>query len=317
MRYPPCSSEKLYATLEHLDGVRYFSGMQTLLAVVMALVSQIPAQAAEYPETGWFTGLITQAISSAGRRAQTSFAIAVVDRHTGQTLWSEGFREHENVYPASMVKTLVAVSVLQRVDRGEIQLTDSVTIDQVNADAECGRGCARYGNGATQTIAQLMSAMIIHSNNIATNQLIDVATKEGIARTARELGAEAIEVLRKVYVRVNPEPHIETRNRGTAAAFIELYREIVSGHRGLLSEASRSHLQDLLARCHSRTRFNARFPQNITFFHKTGSTSQSSGDAGYYFLDEDRAVIIAGLQDFRIFMTLQQMGAAILARLHP
>lgn len=287
-------------------------------AVLCVLASgDATAQAVDWPSAEWFPELVRTAVGSATRADQAGYAISVVDLDTGAELWASGHRADQNVYPASMIKTLVAFTVFLKIDRKEVSLLDQIEITQNNADEECGAACSRYGRGRRQTVERLLNDMIIYSNNIATNQLIDLATKDEIARTASLIGASEIQVLRKVYARVNAEPEITERNRGTARAFVELYREIASNRSGLLSDDSLDLLRDLLARCHSRNRLNAQFPEHVTFFHKTGSTSRSSGDAGYYLLDDRRAVIVVGMQDFRDFQPLRVVGREVLRQFAP
>ena len=211
--------------------------------------------------------------------------------------------------------SVVAFAVLRKVDRGEVRLEQEVTISQSNADAECALGCARYGFGRSILVSTLLNDMIVHSNNIATNQLIDLVGKPFINRTAMAVDARGIQVLRKVYVQVNPEPELTVRNQGNAAAFVAFYREVVSNSRELLTASSREKLLDLLARCHSRNRLNALLPRAVTFFHKTGSTSDSSSDAGFYWLDPEHVVIIAGMHDFHDYAPLRQVGRAVFDRL--
>jgi beta-lactamase class A len=270
-----------------------------------------------WPSSGWVETLVKSTLRSPDLEKKAGYAVAVIDLDTGRKVWSSGHRSEQNIYPASMMKTLVAFAALQKVDRKEIRLTDQIEINQSNANEECGLGCERYGLGKRLSVEKLLRDMIIHSNNIATNQLIDLVGKDEIARTASQVGAPEIRVLRKVYVRVNPEPEILERNQGTAQAFVELYTEIASNRSGLLSDDSIELLRQLLARCHAQNRLNAHFPEHVTFFHKTGSTSDSSGDAGYYLLNDRHAVVMVGMQDFRDFKPLQRVGKAVLERFMP
>jgi beta-lactamase class A len=267
------------------------------------------------PQSSWacdLGGKFSQAVlTTVGERAraQASFAMAVLDARSGEVLCQDSLEPARNVYPASTIKTLVAMAVLLKVDRGEARLDDLVTMDQVNAGTECRfSSCEVYGPGKRIRLQRLLRDMIVVSNNLATNQLIDLASKAFINQVADRIGAQGLRVVRKVYDEVNPEPQITERSRATAAGFVALYREIATGRLGILSEPSRALLVEWLYGQQINGSLNRNFPASVRFHHKTGNTSDSSGDAGFYYLGDDRVVILAGLQAFKSFETLQKIG---------
>jgi beta-lactamase class A len=165
--------------------------------------------------------------------------------------------------------------------------------------------------GSVISVGELLAAMQIHSSNIATNQLIDLVGKPYINATADLVGAPTLRVYRKLYTEEPVEPDNPRRNEATARGYIELYREISTGAAAVLSPCSRQYLVGLLAQCHAHNRFNREFPEGVTFYHKTGSTSDSSSDAGYYYLPTGEIAILVGLQDFRDFHPLVRAGLAL------
>jgi beta-lactamase class A len=230
---------------------------------------------------------------------ETSYGLAIVDPKSGDILCEEYVQGDRVIYPASTMKTLVALAVLRKVDLGALKLDQDVAISQVNAGEECSHwDCRIYGPGKLRSVRELLWDAITISNNIAANQLIDLATKPWIEQTAQDVGARNLHVYRKVYDDVDPEPNIHTPNTATARDYIALYREIATGRMGLLSTASRELLIEILAHQKYNGSLNGDFPEGVTFYHKTGDTSQVTGDAGFYYLPSGKIAILAGLQDF-------------------
>jgi beta-lactamase class A len=258
---------------------------------------------------GEFQKIVYEKIGQARAMSDTSFGLAVIEHSTGAVLCQEFVQPEQDIYPASTIKTLVAVALLRRVDHGELSLDQEMTIDQPNAGAECRHwNCKVYGPGKSVTLGKLLFDMITVSNNIAANQLIDAATKAFINETASDLGTPGLQVFRKVYEDVDPEPEIKERNRSNASGFVELYREIDTGRQGILSEKSRALLIDILGQQKINGSLNRNFPKSVKFFHKTGNTSKVTGDGGFYPLDGERDVLLVGLQNFTKFQICSRLS---------
>ncbi len=293
-----------------------------LFVSACAFFISVSAFAFDCPPRGAFQALIEQHLGKDTAERSTSFGLALVDSDSGQILCEEYVQRDQNIYPASAIKTLIGLAVLRGVDRGEINLSQAVAISQPNAKEECKHwGCATYGPGHKVQISKLLEDMITVSNNIATNQLIDLATKSGINAIADELGTPELRIVRKVYDDVNPEPEIQDRNHATSGGLVSLYREIVSGRLKALSEESRKRLIETLGRQTINGSLNGRFPKDVKFYHKTGNTSEVTADGGFYYLpgsDSRVAVILVGLQGFAKlgeltgFETLRRIGEGTL-----
>lgn len=245
--------------------------------------------------------------------SDTSYGLLLADRKSGATLCAESVGGDQQVYPASAIKTLIAVALFRLIDRGAVSLQDIVSISQPNAADECSRWeCSLYGPGKRVSVKTLVFDMITVSNNIATKQLIDLLSKDECNRTADLLGAPSLRIIRKVYDTVNPEPQIQDRNHATAAGLVELYREILSGRLGVLQTGSRELLIDILGQQRINGSLNGDFPATVKFFHKTGNTSEVTTDGGFYYLDERTAAVLVGLQRFVDFQTLRAVGKTTL-----
>jgi beta-lactamase class A len=285
-----------------------------LVAMTLVMAAAV-AQARELSRcdfSGRFARIVAETVGP--ERVALSSYMALVVRADGTEVCTDGVNADLAVTPASTVKVLVAIALLRRLDSREIKLSRLVTIDQPNAAIDCkDSSCAVYGPGKRLRVRRLLRDMIVVSNNVATNQLIDLVGKDFIADTAQRLGAAALQIRRKLYSRAPAEPEITTPNSGTARALAAVYRELATGRLGVISKTSRRLLLRLLGQPRVRPRLSAAFPPSVRFFHKHGNTSEVSGDAGFYWLGRRTAVIIVALQSFVDYKTLRTVGRRTLA----
>jgi len=286
--------------------LRFLLSALVLLAFLPVGAQQSPVFQTKDPLSCSLHGEFAQAVFSAlGREralTQSGFGLVVM-RNDGETiLCNEFVNASKNIYPASTIKTLIALALMRKVDKGAVSLNDVVTITQSNAAQECSpRDCEVYGPGKSIKVGRLLFDMITISNNIAANQLIDIAGRDFINQTADLVGANGLRVFRKVYNNVDPEPWITTPNMANAISYVQLYREIATGRLHVLSNRARGILIGVLGQQKINGSLNGLFPQGFKFWHKTGNTSKVTGDGGFYTLGRKTIVILVGLQDFREF----------------
>lgn len=111
---------------------------------------------------------------------------------------------HERFVPASMIKTLLLLTVLKQADRGDISLAESYLLSEsdkyVGETAVAGAGRLQFAaNGTAHSIEELLSLMISLSDNVATNILFDRIGAREISGTARLLELEKTAFTRKMY----------------------------------------------------------------------------------------------------------------------
>lgn len=215
-----------------------------------------------------------------------------------KTICETSYNGDQPRYPASSIKTAIAIAVLRKIDLGFHHFDDDIKITQSNADAECDDECAKYGFGKYVKLGTLIYDMIAVSNNIATNQIIDLVSKDYINYVLRSLSIKDITIYRKVYAKVDPEPSIKKRNTATPNALNWLYKFLILNTNNFLKYESRRVLLHLLAKDTIEKRLSLDFPTNYVFYHKTGSTSITSSDAGFTKLQSGRFLIISALQEF-------------------
>jgi len=124
------------------------------------------------------------------QRADSTTSESIKPESTEGQLDRAGCRHHQGdqqlASPASLIKLPIAIALLDKTTREHIPLSQSIYVEPQNF--------TENADGATVTVdqeytlAQVMTAMINESNNIATNQLIDYVGRESIAKTLADRG---------------------------------------------------------------------------------------------------------------------------------
>ena len=94
----------------------------------------------------------------------------LIEADTGDILYEKN--AHQENYPASLTKVMVALLVFEAIDEGKIALTDSVTATESAFEGLSSDGStANIVPGETMTVEQLLNCMLIVSANEACNIL--------------------------------------------------------------------------------------------------------------------------------------------------
>lgn len=102
----------------------------------------------------------------------------LIEADTGEILYEKN--AHQENYPASLTKVMVALLVFEAIDEGKIALTDSVTATESAFEGLSSDGStANIVPGETMTVEQLLNCMLIVSANEACNILAEAVCGEG------------------------------------------------------------------------------------------------------------------------------------------
>ena len=94
----------------------------------------------------------------------------LIEADTGEILYEKN--AHQENFPASLTKVMVALLVFESIDEGKIALTDSVTATESAFEGLSSDGStANIVPGETMTVEQLLNCMLIVSANEACNIL--------------------------------------------------------------------------------------------------------------------------------------------------
>lgn len=236
-----------------------------VLAWLLAFFAQ-PAAAASSPE------LITleQQLASLVAGKSGEYGIAALDLRTGKTVSING----DIAFPmASTVKVAVAAAYLTQVDHGRRSLDQAI---------------------GGRSAKSLIEAMLVHSDNYATDLLIRNLGGPGtVQQWISWHGLNGISVDRTIAQLLRDRRDLrDPRDSSTPLAMIELLKKIETGD--VLKPQSRSFLQATMARCMTgRNRIRALLPPGTQVENKTGTLSGLTDDVGFITLPDGRRIAVA------------------------
>ena len=125
--------------------------------------------------------------------------ISVIDLSSGQRF---GVNESQTFPQGSAIKIPILIELFRRADRGELKLTDRLPVQRNNQVG--GSGLLQYfsDGGSELSLHDLAIAMVVLSDNSATNVLIDRLGMERVSQTMAEMGAGQTKLQRKM---IRPE----------------------------------------------------------------------------------------------------------------
>jgi beta-lactamase class A len=196
--------------------------------------------------------------------------IAALDLRTGEMVSLHG----DEPFPmASTVKVAVAANYLAQVEYGRRSLDDTIS-----------------GRSARS----LMEAMMIHSDNHATDMLIrDLGGPDTLQKWLDQHHITGLRIDRTIagLLAARRDLH-DVRDSSTPRAMVDLLQRIDSGK--LLKPSSRAYLLGLMARCATgKNRIRGMLPAGTLVQHKTGTLSGYTSDVGYITLNDGRRLAIA------------------------
>jgi beta-lactamase class A len=231
---------------------------------LLAFVAQ-PVAAASSPS---LTSL-EQQLSSLVANKSADVGIAALDLNTGETVSIKG----NTPFPmASTVKVAIAALYLAQVDHGRRSLDDTI-------------------NG--QSARSLMARMIIHSDNRATDILLnDLGGPNAVHNWLQDNGISGLRVDRTIAQLLSAKRDLwDRRDSSTPVAMVGLLRRIYKAE--LIKPESRDYLLDLMARCQTgKNRMKALLP-GVPIEHKTGTLDGLTDDIGFISLPDGRRVAVA------------------------
>ena len=234
----------------------------------------------------------------------------------------------ETFVMASTYKVAIAVALLDRVDKGQLKLTDLIDLPPEMMVAGNNAIAESYIHpGIKLSVANLIEVMITESDNTATDVSLKLAggpqavTKKlrSIGITEQRVDRYCSELLKDFYglqdkASVSPsviaeaiakdptllvqmtKPNIEfekdPRDQSTPKAMLELLLAIDSGN--VLSEKSRAFLLATMSRTYTgKDRLRGLLPKGTPVAHKTGTIGGVANDVGFITLPDGRRFAIA------------------------
>jgi beta-lactamase class A len=235
------------------------------LLSILALCAQ-PAVAATSPSLVNLERQLDYLVASKG----SDVGIAALDLQTGETVALKG----NTPFPmASTVKIAVAALYLSQVEHGRRSLDDQI-------------------DGASAR--SLMSRMMIHSDNKATDMLLnDLGGPQALHQWLVQNGVQGLRVDRSIARLLADKRDLwDVRDSSTPLAMVDLLKRIHSAE--LIRPSSRNYLLGLMAKCQTgKNRIRGMLPFGTPVENKTGTLNGLTDDVGYITMPDGRRIAIA------------------------
>jgi beta-lactamase class A len=194
------------------------------------------------------------------------------------------------VHPASTIKVLILVAALREVQRGRWALDSDVPL-LPPGDRAGGSGVLRELTSVYRmSLSDLLTLMIVVSDNAATNAVIDVVGFDAINACARDLGCTETRVERRLM-----DPGARGENVTSALDQARVLDGLARGT-ALPADLSR-HALDVLSRQQVRDRLPALLPPEARCWNKTGELLGLRHDVGLIGTDSAPRAVVAVLVD--------------------
>ncbi len=194
------------------------------------------------------------------------------------TATGEVFRFNPDVpvVAASVIKLFVMAEAFRQAEAGTLNLDEEVTIREEDKLPSCG-ALTYMHTGLRVRIIDLITLMIIVSDNTATNLMIDRVGQSEINALIDKYGFAGCDLQRKLW-----QPELSRQgyqNHVTAAACASFFHLLLRGE--LVSPAASRRMLDIL----SDQRLNGKMPfylhsKGIKCAHKTGEDDGITHDVG-------------------------------------
>jgi beta-lactamase class A len=233
------------------------------------------------------------AIDEMAAPAGGTVGFAAMDLATGRSF---GRHENEPFPMQSVFKLPVAIEVLRQVDGRKLDLARVVALEA--ADRRGGPGTL-ITVPSKKTVRELLEAMIITSDNTATDKLLSLVGGPGVVEArVRALGVDHV-TIRYTELDLGSSGPQRGDNMATPAAIVALLAKVTRHELGL-SAASAALLDDVLLRVTTGAqRIKGGLPTGTPVAHKTGMSDTRDGktdatnDVGLVTLPNGHRIAIA------------------------
>ena len=200
-----------------------------------------------------------------------------------------GVRADEQYLAASVIKLPLLLHVLSRAARGEISLSDRVTVTEGDKLPSCG-ALSLFTGGVDVDIHTLCRLMICLSDNTATNKLIRHSTMEGARTGFRAMGLVKTELNRLLFDSVSSAKGVQ--NYICPAEMGGLLEKL---HRGeFVSPEVSGEAIAILRRQQINHKMNGKLCGEAKLAHKTGEDDELSNDVGIVYAPQPFILCWAG-----------------------
>lgn len=226
--------------------------------------------------------------------------ISVVLKNLTNDEWIYQINEQNSIPSASIIKILIMVTALEQIQQGRFQLEDKISImetDKVDYSIMSNLTTDAY------TLHDIITLMMIVSDNTATNVLIDLLGFDAINNMAAMLAIKHTQLQRKMMdfnaVRMGRQ------NTTCAADIAKLMEEIYKGH--ILNEEHTRLAIDIMKAQKDRMMLGRYIDGQVIIAHKTGDLPNLNHDIGIFYLPKITYLLGVFVVDAESNLAAQQM----------
>lgn len=202
------------------------------------------------------------------------------------------YNPHEKLMAASVIKLYIMAEAFRRIESGSLDPQQLISMKEKDYVPSCG-AVAYLHEGLEVTILDLITLMIIFSDNTATNVLIDLMGIDEINEGIQSLGFHNAHLRRKMFDLEKSRQGIQNliTAEETGLFFQKLYEKT------LVSETASQKMLDIL----KHQQLNGKIPfylkaleEEPEIAHKTGEDTGITHDVGIVFGKEPFIVCFCG-----------------------
>lgn len=202
--------------------------------------------------------------------------------------YTYSLNEKATMPSASCIKLPIAMALLKEVDKNNIKLADKYVISK--SEMVDGSGIIHEFDEKEYTIRELLTVMLVQSDNTATNKIIDIVGLSRINEVIRELGLKETYLKRKMMDFAAREKGLENLSSSydLASCLKILYQN------SFLSKNSSKLMIDILKRSQNREKIPFYMPEREwdKIANKPGSLSGIENDAALMNLGKGNFVFV-------------------------
>ena len=202
------------------------------------------------------------------------------------------YNSDEKMMAASVIKLYIMADAFDRIEGGRLDPNQMITVKKETYVPSCG-AVAYMHEGLQVTVMDLITLMIIFSDNTATNILIDLLGMEEINEGIRRLGFKSAWLRRKMYDLEKSRQGIQ--NQITAGETGRFFRRLYEGT--LVSRPASERMLEIL----KNQQLNGKIPfylqallEEPAVAHKTGEDTGITHDVGIVYGKEPFVVCFCG-----------------------
>lgn len=202
---------------------------------------------------------------------------------------AEGFyiNGDKKVPSASMIKLLILLKAFHECERGNIKLEDTINLDDYERVDGSGILKELYRNHIF-SIRELLTLMIIVSDNTATNILIDLLGREEINKFGKDLGLEVTCLERKMMDSLAKERGLD--NFTSSNEILKILKMIYD--KKFVNEDYSKLALDILLRQQERDRLQRYLPEDLKIANKSGDLDNLENDGGIFFTKDKNYILV-------------------------